>query len=52
MGYPMKTEHAGPKRGKGAYWGPKHEAKRKSSRKRRESWRREIRAETGRSTKL
>jgi hypothetical protein len=43
MAYPRKTEHSGPKRGRGAYWGPKREAKRKSSRKRRENWRREIR---------
>jgi hypothetical protein len=31
-----KTEHAGPKRGRGAYYGRKREAKRASSRRRRE----------------
>ena len=32
-----KTEHAGPKRGKG-HWGRKVEAKHESSRKRRRLW--------------
>lgn len=31
-----KTEHAGPKKGSGAYWGRKIDAKRESNRKRRE----------------
>jgi hypothetical protein len=48
MGYPRKTEHAGPKHGKGAYWGPKREAKRKSSRARQKNWQREIRQEIDR----
>jgi len=45
MGYPTKTEHAGPKHGKGAYWGHKREAKIKSNRKRRKNGQREIREE-------
>jgi hypothetical protein len=36
-----KTEHAGAKKGRGAYWGPKKNAKRESNRKRRESDKRE-----------
>jgi len=32
-----KTEHAGAKKGRGAYWGPKRDAKKESNRKRRES---------------
>jgi hypothetical protein len=32
-----KTEHAGPKRGSGAYWGRKVDAKRESNKVRRES---------------
>ncbi len=44
MGYEAKkTEHAGPKRGNGAYWGRKWEAKKQSSRTRRKNWQREIR---------
>lgn len=31
-----KTEHSGPKRGCGAYWGLKVDAKKESNRKRRE----------------
>lgn len=31
-----KTEHAGAKKGRGAYWGRKVDAKRESNRKRRE----------------
>lgn len=31
-----KTEHAGSKRGQGAYWGRKQEAKKASNRKRRD----------------
>lgn len=45
MGYEAKkTEHNGPKRGNGAYWGYKWEAKKESNRIRRENWKREIRA--------
>ena len=44
MGYEAKkTEHCGPKRGEGAYWGYKWEAKKESNRIRRENWKREIR---------
>jgi hypothetical protein len=32
-GNAKKTEHAGPKKGRGAYWGRKAEAKRESNRK-------------------
>lgn len=32
-----KTEHAGAKKGSGAYWGRKVEAKKESNRKRREN---------------
>ena len=32
-----KTEHAGPKKGNGAYWGRKVAAKNESNRKRRET---------------
>jgi hypothetical protein len=36
MGYEAKkTEHAGPKKGNGAYWGPKRDAKKESNRIRR-----------------
>jgi hypothetical protein len=36
MGYKArKTDHNGPKRGKGAYWGRKREAKKESNRRRR-----------------
>ena len=42
MGYEAKkTEHSGPKRGNGAYWGYKCEAKKESNRIRRENWKRE-----------
>ena len=45
MGYEAKkTEHAGPKRGNGAYWGYRWDAKKESNRIRRENWKREIRA--------
>jgi hypothetical protein len=45
MGYEAKkTEHSGPKRGNGAYWGHKWEAKKESNRIRRENAKREIRA--------
>ena len=44
MGYEAKkTEHCGPKRGNGAYWGYKWEAKEQSNRIRRENAKREIR---------
>jgi hypothetical protein len=46
MGYEAKkTEHCGPKRGNGAYWGYRWEAKKESNRIRRENWKREIRRE-------
>jgi len=46
MGYEAKkTEHAGPKRGNGAYWGRKWDAKKESSRTRRKNWQQEIRSE-------
>jgi hypothetical protein len=44
MGFEAKkTEHAGPKRGNGAYWGYRWDAKKESNRIRRENWKREIR---------
>ncbi len=44
MGYEAKkTEHCGPKRGRGAYYGYKWEAKKESNRIRRENAKREIR---------
>ena len=44
MGYEAKkTQHSGPKRGKGAYWGSKWEAKKESNRIRRENGKREVR---------
>jgi hypothetical protein len=47
MGYEAKkTEHCGPKRGNGAYWGYKWEAKKESNRIRRENAKREIHAAT------
>ena len=50
MGYEAKkTEHSGPKRGNGAYWGYKCEAKKESNRIRRENWKREIRDESARA---
>jgi hypothetical protein len=46
MGYEAKkTEHAGPKRGNGAYRGYRWDAKKESNRIRRENWKREIRDE-------
>jgi len=46
MGYEAKkTEHSGPKRGNGAYWGYKWQAKKESNRIRRENGKREIRGE-------
>jgi hypothetical protein len=48
MGYEAKkTEHSGPKRGNGAYWGYRWDAKKESNRIRRENWKREIRSERG-----
>jgi len=48
MGYEAgKTEHCGPKRGNGAYWGYKRDAKKESNRLRRENAKREIRDATG-----
>ena len=38
-----KTEHAGAKHGSGAYWGPKKDAKKESSKVRRRNWKREVR---------
>ncbi len=53
MGYEAKkTEHCGPKRGNGAYWGYKWEAKKESNRIRRENWKREIRKELAAISKL
>jgi hypothetical protein len=50
MGFEAKkTEHSGPKRGNGAYWGYKWEAKKESNRIRRENWKREIRDESTRA---
>jgi hypothetical protein len=44
MGYEArKTEHAGPKKGHGAYWGPKQDAKKESNKIRRRNGRGEIR---------
>ena len=44
MGYEArKTEHSGPKRGNGAYWGYRWDAKKESNRIRRENWKREVR---------
>ncbi len=42
MAYARTTEHAGPKKGNGAFWGPKQIAKHGSNRKRRSDARREI----------
>jgi hypothetical protein len=47
MGYEAKkTEHSGPKRGNGAYWGYKWRAKKESNRIRRENAKREVRDAT------
>ena len=46
MGYEAKkTEHSGPKRGNGAYWGYRWDAKKESNRIRRENAKREVRRE-------
>jgi hypothetical protein len=43
MGYEAKkTEHAGPKKGNGAYWGPKQDAKKESNKIRRRNAQRSI----------
>jgi hypothetical protein len=42
-GRAKKTEHAGAKRGRGAYWGRKTEAKHESNRLRREDAKRAVR---------
>ena len=48
MGYEArKTEHSGPKRGNGAYWGYRWDAKKESNRIRRENAKREIRDAIG-----
>jgi len=45
MGYQAKkTEHTGPKKGKGAYWGPKQDAKKESNKIRRRNAKTEIAA--------
>ena len=51
VGYEAKeTEHPGPKRGNGAYWGYQWEAKKESNRIRRENWKRGIRSALADST--
>ncbi len=42
-GNARKTEHAGSKKGRGAYWGRKADAKRESNRTRREFAKRTVR---------
>jgi len=42
-GRARKTEHAGPKQGRGAYWGRKADAKRESNKVRRENAKRAVR---------
>jgi hypothetical protein len=42
-GRAKKTEHAGPKKGSGAYWGRKADAKCESNRVRRENAKRAVR---------
>ncbi|MDE3118898.1 MAG: hypothetical protein KGL03_07775 [Nitrospirota bacterium] len=42
-GKAKKAEHAGPKKGSGAYWGRKVDAKRESNRARRETAKRAVR---------
>ncbi len=37
-----KTEHSGSKKGRGAYWGPRQDAKKESNRLRRENDRNSI----------
>lgn len=51
MGYETKkTEHSGPKKGSGSYWGYKRDAKRGSNKKRRNDGR--ILAEQGNAERL
>lgn len=38
----IKTEHSGSKKGRGAYWGPKRDAKKESNKLRRRYSQREI----------
>lgn len=46
MGYKAKkTEHVGAKHGSGAYWGPKKDAKKESSKVRRRNWNHKVREE-------
>jgi hypothetical protein len=45
----QKKEHCGPKRGNGAYWGYRWDARKESNRIRRENWKREIRDEVART---
>lgn len=47
-GRARKTEHAGVKMGRGAYWGRKAEAKRESNKVRRENAKRAVRQELAR----
>lgn len=46
-----KTEHAGAKHGSGAYWGPKKDAKKESSKVRRRNWKREVREKLAEGTR-
>ena len=48
MGYQAKkTEHSGAKHGNGAYWGPKQDAKKQSSKIRRRNWKKDLRQQSG-----
>jgi hypothetical protein len=49
-GNARKTEHAGSKKGRGAYWGRKADAKRESNRERREVAKRVVRQSLADST--
>jgi len=49
-GNARKTEHAGSKKGCGAYWGRKADAKRESNRERREVAKRAVRQSLADST--
>ena len=50
-GNARKTEHAGSKKGRGAYWGRKTDAKRESNRARREVAKRTVRQGLADSTR-
>mgnify|MGYP001575138993 FL=1 len=50
-GNARKTEHAGSKKGQGAYWGRKADAKRESNRARREVAKRAVRQGLADSTR-